>query len=96
MATHWCHARFVQQISKNLRTGDFSISQSIIAHYIDGSNFDRSSCLLKCCLWTPPGDCTLTQNGSKYNFCVKAQRRTVYTNLDRVFTMQFLVRPFDT
>ena len=40
-----------------------------------------------------PGDCTLVQNHfSKVNFCVKAQRRTVFTNLDRVFTMQFLAR----
>ena len=41
------------------------------------------------------GDCTLTRvgvSGSNYNFCVKAHRRTVFTNLDRVFTMQFLVR----
>ena len=38
-----------------------------------------------------PGDCTLTQNGAKYNFCVKAHRRTVFTNLDRVYTMKFLV-----
>lgn len=41
------------------------------------------------------GDCTLTRvgvSGSNYNFCVKAHRRTVFTNLDRVYTMQFLVR----
>ena len=37
------------------------------------------------------GDCILVPSGSKTNFCVKAQRRTVFTNLDRVFTMQFRV-----
>jgi hypothetical protein len=39
-----------------------------------------------------PGDCTLVKDGNKYNFCILAIRRTVYTNLDRVFTMQFLAR----
>lgn len=38
------------------------------------------------------GDCTLTTgSGGAVNFCVKAQRRTVFTNLDRVYTMKFLV-----
>jgi hypothetical protein len=41
-------------------------------------------------LGVSPGDCTLVQDRGKYNFCVLASRRTVYTNLDRVFTMQFL------
>ena len=44
------------------------------------------------CIVVCPGDCTLTQDGAKYNLCVKAHRRTVFTNHDRVFTMQFLVR----
>lgn len=41
------------------------------------------------------GDCTLTsfqKNGREiFNLCVRAQRRTVYTNTDRVFTMRFNV-----
>lgn len=36
------------------------------------------------------GDCTLAEENGKYNFCVKAQRRTTFINIDRVFTMQFL------
>ena len=42
-----------------------------------------------------PGDCILVAGtgaaAGKYNMCVKAQRRTVFTNLDRVYTMKFLV-----
>ena len=53
------------------------------------------SCPAPACL---SGDCILTADNSdetvatKYNFCVKAHRRTTYTNLDRVFTMTFTVR----
>ena len=35
----------------------------------------------------------LVPDSGKYHFCVKAQRRTVFTNLDRVFTLTFNVSP---
>lgn len=56
-----------------------------------GLNF-LSSLSLNAHINAAPGDCTITTSGSKVNFCVKAIRRTTFTNLDRVFTMKFLVR----
>jgi hypothetical protein len=44
---------------------------------------------------TQPGDCVIYQQGTggsaKYNMCVKAQRRTVYTNTARVYQANFKV-----
>jgi hypothetical protein len=46
---------------------------------------------------TQPGDCVIYQQGTgadiKYNMCVKAQRRTVYTNTARVYQANFKVGP---
>ena len=44
---------------------------------------------------TQPGDCVIYQQGTgataTYNMCVKAQRRTVYTNTARVYQANFKV-----
>ena len=44
---------------------------------------------------TQPGDCVIYKQGTgstaKYNMCVKAQRRTVYTNTARVYQANFKV-----
>lgn len=42
------------------------------------------------------GDCVLYQDGSKYNLCVLAERRTAYTNSDRVYQVNFLVTDAST
>lgn len=42
-----------------------------------------------------PGDCVIYREGTgastKYNMCIKAQRRTVYTNTARVYQANFKV-----
>lgn len=40
---------------------------------------------------TVEGDCVLYKQGSQYNLCVYAQRRTVYTNTARVYQANFPV-----